>query len=186
MASEEPTIYKPAKIIKDIKEVLKRYGLGKKNRFSDEEMEFKSMEEWRTIEDAWRKKHPILYQLREFYYILYRFWNYKIAMIPKNTKWFYQRGKRGYSDCDVWGFDSYLAEIITNGCRQLAKQKHGYPQDLTEEEWDKVINQIANGFEEYSKIMDHEDGYNLTHEEFNKKLDDLFLLLRKYFVNLWD
>ena len=28
-----------------------------------------------------------------------------------NIKWFIQRGKRGYSDRDLWSFDWYLAEI---------------------------------------------------------------------------
>lgn len=177
---------KPAKIIKDIKEILKRYGLVNRKTKFERDMECKTMEEWDRIEKEWKCKHPILYKLREFYYILYRFWTYKIAIIPKEIKWFYQRGKRGYSDCDIWGFDDYLAEIISNGCKKLAKEKHGYPVNLTEEEWDIIINKIADGFAEYRKIMDHEDGYKLTPEEFDKRMDEWFGLLRKYFVNLWD
>jgi hypothetical protein len=108
-------------------------------------------------------------------------------MIPKEIKWFCQRGRRGYSDCDVWSFDWYLAEVISKGCKQLAKEKHGYPYGLTEEEWDVIINKISDGFEEYMKIIDHEEEYDkITQEDFDKKMDELFGLLRKYFVNLWD
>lgn len=179
--------FREAKIIDNIKDILSKY-IGKSKRFSEKDMEFKTMEEWARIEREWKKKHQILFVLREFYYKLYRLWHHKIAMIPKEIKWFYQRGRRGYSDCDVWGFDDYLAEVISNGCKQLAKQKHGYPVSLSsQEEWNEIIIKIADGFEEYRKIMGHEDGYEkIPQEEFDKKLDELFLLLRKYFVNLWD
>jgi hypothetical protein len=149
--------------------------------------EIKSLEEWEKIEKEWKQNHPILYILRETYYWCYRLWNHKIAMIPKEIKWFCQRGRRGYSDCDVWSFDWYLAEVISKGCKQLAKEKHGYPYGLTEEEWDVIINKISDGFEEYMKIIDHEEEYDkITQEDFDKKMDELFGLLRKYFVNLWD
>ena len=175
---------KTHKLIDDLKDILNRY---RKGKLSEKDLEFKTMEEWREIERIWKEKHPILYILRDIYYWFYRLWNHKIKMIPKEIKWFYQRGRRGYSDCDLWGFDSFLSEIIAKGCRQLSKEKHGYPYGLTEEEWNEALNRIAFGFEEYDKMMDHSEGYDkISKEEFNKKLDELFLLLRKYFINLWD
>jgi len=36
----------------------------------------------------------------------------EIMRIFKEIKWFWQRGKRGWADCDVWGFQDYLTDII--------------------------------------------------------------------------
>jgi hypothetical protein len=185
MDSEKQTNFKEPKVVEDINPILKRYGFKKKK--TSKTLEFKTLEEWEKIQSIWEEKHPIRYQLREIYYKLYRLWNDEISMIPKRIKWFFQRGWRGYSDCDIWGFDYYLAEIISKGCKQLAKEKQGYPSNSTPEEWDIVINKLVNMFDEYPKMLDFEKGYDkITQEEFDKKMDEMFGLLRKYFVNLWD
>jgi hypothetical protein len=49
-------------------------------------------------------------------------------------KSFYQRGRRGWADEDVWGFDNYLAKIIAEGLEELAKISHGIPTSFFSEE----------------------------------------------------
>ena len=177
---------KTPKVIKDIKPILDKL-IFKKDKPHKDLYEFKTMEEWARIEKEWRAKHPILYVLREFYYILYRLWNNEISMIPKRIKWFCQRGWRGYSDFDVWSFDYYLADVISKGCKQLAKETHGYPCESSPEEWDIILKKISKEFEEYIKISDLEEGYNnLSREEYEKKLDVMFDLLKKNFGSLGD
>ena len=44
-----------------------------------------------------------------------------------NIKWFIQRGVRGYSDRDVWNFDTYIFKILSGGLIRLADTTHGYP-----------------------------------------------------------
>jgi hypothetical protein len=39
----------------------------------------------------------------------------------KSIKYFIQRGKRGYSDEDVWDFDNYLCSIIPPAIRELKR-----------------------------------------------------------------
>ena len=150
--------------------------------------EFKTMEEWNKINEEWEKNHPILHQLQEIYYWFYRLWFNKIVYIPKEIKWFYQRGRRGYSDSDVWDFDNYLAKIISGGCKHLSEKANGFPMNVNSiEEWKDILDKINIGFIEYIKIQDYEEEYkNMPPEEYNKKMDELFLLLRKYFSNLWD
>ena len=35
-----------------------------------------------------------------------------LSFIPKEIKWFFQRGFRGYSDRDVWNIDEWFLNII--------------------------------------------------------------------------
>lgn len=175
------------KVIKEIKPILEKYGDFKPSKKTIKDFEFKSMEEWAEIERKWKAKHPILFILRELYYKLYRLWNNEISMIPRRIKWFFQRGWRGYSDFDVWSFDYYLANIISKGCKQLAKEAHGYPCESSIDEWNKTLLLLSKEFEEYNKIMELEEGYDkFSREEYEKKVNDMFELLKKNFGNLWD
>jgi len=93
-------------------------------------------------------------------------------------KWFIQRGRRGWADSDVWGFDSYLSCVIYEGIGRLRESPVlGYPADFPEgtdnclsadvreltceeghndrfEEWDQMLGKIAKGFEAWSKRDD--------------------------------
>ena len=180
-------MFRDPKVIKEIAPVLEKYGNFKPSKKTIKDYEFKTMEEWAEIERKWKVKHPILYILREIYYKIYRLWNNEISMIPRRIKWFCQRGWRGYSDFDVWSFDYYLAEVISKGCLQLAKETHGYPHESSPEEWDKTLKQISKEFEDYNKIMELEEGYeHFSREEYDKKVNDMFELLKKNFGSLWD
>lgn len=102
----------------------------------------------------------------------------KIADIPSEIKWFWQRGRRGYSDRDVWGFDHYLTQVIIGGTAQLAENAHGCPPELFEckysneeqpdcstctggesnscpacHKWQTVLMDISNGFANYKRLV---------------------------------
>ena len=70
----------------------------------------------------------------------------------RRKKWIKQRIKRGYSDRDVWSFDSFLAEVIAGGVRQISRFG-GYPLSFEEQpdKWKDDLNFIADQFERYSK-----------------------------------
>lgn len=57
---------------------------------------------------------------------IYRLFDF-IKNIPKEIKWFFQRGFRGYSDKDVWNIDKWFLNIIIPMLKQLKKRKNGYP-----------------------------------------------------------
>lgn len=46
--------------------------------------------------------------------------------IPRETKWFIQRGRRGWSDRDVWCMHCHLTEIIVGMTEHLRKHGSGY------------------------------------------------------------
>jgi hypothetical protein len=56
-----------------------------------------------------------------------------VSELPLNIKTFYQRGRYGLADRDVWSFSSHLATIIIDGCLKLMNHKFGVPMVFLEE-----------------------------------------------------
>jgi hypothetical protein len=126
-------------------------------------------------------------------------------MFPRRIYWFFQRGFRGYGDCDTWDFDLYLANVIVGGLKQLKKYHHGCPsdiynkykdrKDLTEKQKDKLavkewktnLDIMIRGFEVVPELFEIKvlknkklkEGYEY---EFERGLD----VFKKYYFNLWD
>lgn len=135
----------------------------------------KSKDTWKgektiKLSNEWEKKHPILDFFKSFKYEV----NRKLE-IPKDfyydIKSFIQRGKKGYSKRDVWGFDYYLSDIIVKGLKDLKEMAHGYPCgeivgvqsiDIEDEDedsknmiqWKKILDKIIWTFEVSKKIQD--------------------------------
>lgn len=42
-------------------------------------------------------------------------------------KWFWQRGRHGYSDRDLWSVDHYLFGVLSKALPDLARTTHGHP-----------------------------------------------------------
>lgn len=117
-------------------------------------------------------------------WIYWHIW-YKIINIPHEIIWFFQRGKRGFADCDAWDFKSYLAEMIPKVLKIMLKSPSwGYPDYLmTEKKWKRVYRDIITGFEIYAK---HKcDEYDLTKKQ-KAKYEKAKKLFMKYFGHFWD
>jgi hypothetical protein len=131
--------------------------------------------------------------MREFYLKFYRFFLH-VKDFPtdayRETKWFIQRGKRGYADCDVWSFDHYLTDVFIGGIKQLKKNKHGYPITVVDEKylgedghptdegdrinaenWDNILQTIINTFETASKIENDHWYYQETNRYSEKRAE---------------
>ena len=112
----------------------------------------------------------------------------------RRVKWFLQRGKRGYSDRDLWGFDYYLCEIMPKALRQLNDIRHGYPDSpfaktgMTDKKWGRILEQMAVGFEAYGETLnDHEHmGNSSWYKKRIKRWEVGSKLFIKYFGALWD
>jgi len=116
-----------------------------------------------------------------YYFLRYRIW-FSLSEYWRRFKGFFQRGRRGYARYDLWSFDVYLAEVIGNGVHDLCKFSHGYPPEITWEEWERILTKISDGFLYYSKKFDEDEEF----EEREKRLDESLELFKKYFRNLWD
>jgi len=107
---------------------------------------------------------------------------------------------------DTWSMDCTLAMIIHPMLVQLKATTHGHPSNLTEQEWDQILDEMIWAFEQ--KCRDHwEDDYYGDYDEDQKngsmvgsfkwidheglkthqeRMSNGFRLFGKYYENLWD
>ncbi len=88
--------------------------------------------------------------------------------IFQTIKWFYQRGRRGWADCDTWSLDWYLDRWLPEALRYLKAHKQGLPRAMFEglptkdnngfcptdeafriaqERWNSILDRMIAGFE---------------------------------------
>lgn len=156
-----------------------------------------------AVRDAWRKKHPVLWQLQ----LIPRriLWAFETVFKdwPRTMRHSLQRFKQGYSDMDVWTFNSYLCTAIINGLTQLKKEAHGYPNCVKDPiEWMTILDHIIFTFTIEKKIIDCDAVFESmitpalrTHYESNCEILTPLIeqqynhgwdLFRKHFKDLWD
>lgn len=124
-----------------------------------------------------------LYQPHEYVIDLYN-----------QAKWFIQRGMRGYSDSDVWGWYSYMAKINDAALRHLADNKMGHPCGMTMKGWRTRLLKMADGFQAVIEEENDVTSYKrLTQREYRalvqrrwNRLDAGLKLYSKHFQSLWD
>ncbi len=115
-----------------------------------------------------------------------------VLRIPREIKWFFQRGFRGYADCDVWSLYSYILDWLPKALDDLNKHHQGYPAfldikdgnedyEVGSKRWEEILKSMSTklkrGIESDEKSLSKEDI-----AEFEVGMD----LLKKYFFNLWD
>ena len=115
-----------------------------------------------------------------------------IANIPYHygeIGFFFQRGRRGWADCDWWNMDYYLVGIILPMLRELKRNGHCHPGDLTEEKWDELLSEMIVGFEAAKRICDNKCGaedYIKSFEENQGIFEQKMKVFTNYFFSLWD
>lgn len=120
--------------------------------------------------------------------------------LRRKVRWGIQRWRRGYSDCDVWNFDHYLAGVIPPAMRQLSRELHGVPgtiamqfdatthaerMDLATAEWRRILEAVAVGFEAWA-ALDEEHATGERREELTRRWETGSALLIEHFGGFWD
>jgi hypothetical protein len=113
----------------------------------------------------------------DLYYAVRRFFLYSPYGNPRQAyrevKWFIQRGRRGFSDRDVWSIDYYVNGWMPAALRRLKETKHGVPGVMFELEdcgedgqttdegmaragarWDAIMDKMIAGFEADKRAQD--------------------------------
>ena len=123
---------------------------------------------------------------------------------------FIQRGRRGYSDSDVWHISSHLCKMMPIALRNL-KKGVGCPSDFydaneTNNEchlWNDTLEAMAQGFEaaEFLENMRYHKWVSKNDDKFKgrvleldyqsmenakKKMEVGLKLFAENFINLWD
>ena len=121
----------------------------------------------------------------------------KIAWPFRVIKEIILRAKYGFCPRDTWNLDTYLAIVLQNSLIWFSKNHHGYPDTMTNEEYEEKLAQMIEYIKEYlidyiDLAPDTEDSEILKkyYKEARKKreetLDAGFKLLRELFETLWD
>jgi len=115
-------------------------------------------------------------------------WFKSISNYPRSIKFFFQRGFRGYADCDCWSIDWHISKIIAPMLKQLRDNKRSLPSNLTEQEWDTILNNIIAGFEASQRIqnIDYESGDTEGMQRDMITFEKGMKLFHTFYFNLWD
>ena len=64
-----------------------------------------------------------------------------------------QRKEKGYCDQDLYDISNWFLTIVPNMLTEFNENRHGYPGNLTDREWTKIVNQIIYYLEKQMKIL---------------------------------
>lgn len=85
-----------------------------------------------------------------------------------------QRYQRGFSDIDMWNFDTFLADIIVAGCNWMIDEAISIPTFVGDlEDWHLILAEIR-------------DGFATRKDDAPAPPDSAWELLRRYFNYMWD
>jgi hypothetical protein len=105
---------------------------------------------------------------------------------------------------DTWSMDSTLSLLIHPMLVQLKATQHGHPANMTEQEWNEILDEMIWAFEQKcrddweSDYYEYEDdnterfGLKLVWEDragakaHQERMSNGFKLFGKYYENLWD
>ena len=116
--------------------------------------------------------------------------------IHRNVKFGFQRMFRGFDNADAYEFFSNFVDRNYKLLEHFKKHNWGYPANLTEEEWDNILDEMIhhlymmdewNVIESLKKGMpeDYTVDYKSVYEIMDRNKDEFFKLFSKYFYNLW-
>jgi len=87
--------------------------------------------------------------------------------------------ENGFDNSECWNLDNTIAQFVLPRLKNFRENLHGYPSNLTEKKWDKILGKMIYSFEN----IVHSDVYvDKDYKKIQKGLD----LFGKYFQNLWD
>ena len=113
--------------------------------------------------------------------------SYKIRGFITNIKWFFQRGRKGYCDIDVWNVDIWFCKVMKRILVEFNKNNMGIFNQLYDEYG------TEEGIKKQKEIIDKMiyllDEMNFEKQDDLFKLeeckDEFFELFSKYFYELW-
>ena len=106
---------------------------------------------------------------------------------------FWQRGRRGWSDRDVWSMDAHLSRVIIGMVEYLREHGQCYPGTMTNEQWrgdDGILAKIMEGFEAHLALFDlaflDDENADVARRNLETKFTDGMELFMKHYDLLWD
>ena len=122
---------------------------------------------------------------------------YFLQSLFARIKWRCQRFLRGYACADVWEMDRWFIRTLKPMLQSLLEHHNGYPSELTEEEWDAILQEMISCIglmdEDSAKVhlgVSKDDfssqSYELIHQCMYDNKRRFFELFERWFYCLWD
>jgi hypothetical protein len=73
--------------------------------------------------------------------------------------------------------------------KQLRETSHGHPAEMTEQQWNDILNKMQKGFIASQRMQNFEygeDDYKKEYESDKKLFNEALDLFCKYYFDLWD
>ena len=108
----------------------------------------------------------------------------------KSIEQFKEKCKKGFCASDLYSFNDTIAQsLLPKMLKQFRESLHGYPDGLTEQEWDVILAKLIWFCNE--KITEKESDSLFgkspsTIQIYKDKIKECSQLLGKYFMDLWD
>jgi len=100
---------------------------------------------------------------------------------PRQARWTEQREARGFDDTELWNLDFTIARFVLPRLKAFKTMGHGYPGNLTFDEWNTILDKMIFSFE-YAANDDKLFGDSEFHETVNEGMQ----YFADYFFHLWD
>ena len=127
----------------------------------------------------------------------------KVRKIKQNVRWFFQRGKKGFCDKDLWELPTWFSTTFSAMLKEFSEKTLDYPlgfpgaysrgalaphavvdpsEDAPEQylAWKEMVFRVGELFE----CIDTDCGW-VPSDDARRKLDEALELLRKYYFDLW-
>lgn len=76
-----------------------------------------------------------------------------LRSVPSRVVNVYQRARYGFGHRDLWGFDNYIAGVISRAMSDLADVSHGYPateEFPTMDSWREFLRELSRDLKAYT------------------------------------
>ena len=119
------------------------------------------------------------------------YWN-----IHRAIKFGFQRMFRGYDNADAYEFFYNFTDRNIKVLKHFKKHNFGYPANLTEEEWDNILEEMIQHLymmDEWNVIKSLQEGmpdgwrpaHNTVWEVMERNKNEFFDLMKKHFYDMW-
>lgn len=107
----------------------------------------------------------------------------RYKLLRRSLRFLYQRHTRGWDDSETWSLDHSLAKMIAPRLKQFKRIKAGAPSDITEEQWEAILDEMIEAFEWFGS--DDRWNYGPDHNDKLKKAQKGVELFAEWYTGLW-
>lgn len=132
---------------------------------------------------------PVVREVDDLYWWGRRTWNNTLRpkRIRQHVAWFIQRGRRGWSDSDVWSTDSYITRVLGEMIGELSRTTQSWPgggsQWKTFEDWTSYLSDLSGRLLAWNdETFLEEEAFKTSEEAVREALD----LIMAGYGNWWN